>query len=556
MPESAWSTQQLAEFLAAVSSCESAASAALAAVERAAEALDAEVAAILSGGEIVAVVGYPEGAAPVTELRSVTPGDAGAKLPVPGVGVCPATGVSLQHPPDATLVLARSGSEGLSPEEAGLLRGMARVTSMTLRMLRLLDAERGARTESDRQAAENARLLATLTKREAEQAALRRIATLVARGLPPEDVFAAVTEEVARLVGADATVMVRKEADEDATVAASWSAEGSKPPLRQPGRVSDPEGGLGLPGEGSKARWVGNLETAGGTIFVRARPARFELPHADGPEPDAAVPGPGAVRCVIGCPIIVEGCVWGAIFASSTRPDAFPEDTESRIMDFTELVATAISNAASRAQLAASRARIVATADETRRRIERDLHDGIQQRLVALALDLQGVRDALPMEREELLAELSDVGEGLRGVLEELREISRGVHPAILSEGGLAPALKSLARRSAVPVELDLGTVGRLPEPVEVAAYYVVSEALANAAKHARASVVRVDLGLRDGALRLSIRDDGVGGADTAGGAGILGLVDRVEALGGTMAVTSPPGQGTAIVVELPAELR
>ncbi|MFN2555291.1 MAG: GAF domain-containing sensor histidine kinase [Nitriliruptorales bacterium] len=535
MPPSAWSTQQLAEFLAVVSSSGSEASAALAAVERAAEALDAEVAAIVSGGEIVAVVGYPEGAAPVAELGSVTPGDAGSKLVVPGVGVCPATGVSLEHPRGATFILARSGSEGLSPEEAGLLRGMARVTSMTLRMLRLLDDERAAREESERQAAENARLLTTLTEREAEQAALRRVATLVARALPPQDVFAAVAEEVARLVEADATVMVRKETDEEATLVAGWSSETSSPPLEQLERVSAP---------------------AWRTIFASGRPARFELPVPDSSERSAVVARTEAVRCVTGCPIIVEGCVWGAIFVSSTKPEPFPDDTESRIMDFTELVATAISNAAGRAQLAASRARIVATADETRRQIERDLHDGIQQRLVTLALDLQGVRDALPPEHVDLLAQLSDVGEGLRGVLDELREISRGVHPAILSEGGLGPALKSLARRSAVPVKLNLGAVGRLAEPVEVAAYYVVSEALTNTAKHANASVVRVELELREATLGLSIRDDGVGGAHPSKGSGILGLIDRVEALGGKMSVTSPPGEGTAVVVELPVEFR
>ena len=207
---------------------------------------------------------------------------------------------------------------------------------------------------------------------------------------------------------------------------------------------------------------------------------------------------------------------------------------------FTELIATAIANAETRAELAASRARIVATADATRRRIERDLHDGAQQQLVSLALELRAAQAALPSELGEQRAELSRVVEGLTAVLDELREISSGIHPAILSEGGLAPALKTLARRSPIPVQLDVRVEGRLPESVEVAAYYVVSEMLTNAAKHAHASSVQVDVAGADGVLRVSVRDDGVGGADPARGSGLVGLRDRVEALGGTIAVDSP----------------
>jgi signal transduction histidine kinase len=219
---------------------------------------------------------------------------------------------------------------------------------------------------------------------------------------------------------------------------------------------------------------------------------------------------------------------------------------------FTELVATAISNAAGREQLAASRARIVETADQTRRQIERDLHDEIQQRLVTLTLHLQALKDSVPSDPPELLAQLCHVDDELRALLADLREIARDVHPAILSEGGLGHALKALARRSTLPVRLELGAMERLRQPVEVAAYYVVSEALANATKHANASVAHVDLEVRSGTLRLAIGDDGVGGADPQRGAGLLGLADRVEALGGTIAVTSPPGAGTSMVVELP----
>jgi signal transduction histidine kinase len=195
---------------------------------------------------------------------------------------------------------------------------------------------------------------------------------------------------------------------------------------------------------------------------------------------------------------------------------------------------------------------VVAAADETRRRIERDLHDGTQQRLVSLMLELRAAQAAVPPELGELEGEVLSVTEGLAIVFDELREISRGIHPAILSKGGLAPALGALARGSGVPVELDLHAVRRLPEHIEVAVYYVVSEALTNAAKHAHASVVRVELEAGDTTLRLAIRDDGVGGADPAKGSGLVGLCDRIEALGGTLQVTSPAGSGTTLLIETP----
>jgi PAS domain S-box-containing protein len=210
----------------------------------------------------------------------------------------------------------------------------------------------------------------------------------------------------------------------------------------------------------------------------------------------------------------------------------------------------------SRAELAASRARIVTAADETRRQIERNLHDGVQQRLVSLMLEQRSAQEMVPPELDELQAQLSRVVDGLAGALEELQEISRGIHPAILARGGLAAALNTLARRSAVPVALAVHTETRLPEPVEVAVYYVVSEALTNTAKHAHASAVHVAVQARDGVLELSIRDDGSGGADPTRGSGLIGLADRVDALGGTIEVTSPVGQGTALLVTLPIEER
>ena len=210
----------------------------------------------------------------------------------------------------------------------------------------------------------------------------------------------------------------------------------------------------------------------------------------------------------------------------------------------------------SREELAASRTRVVAAADQARRRIERDLHDGTQQRLVSLVLDLRAAQAAVPPELPELRAKLTRVADGLTGALEDLRELSRGIHPAVLSEGGLAPALKALARRSAVPVELEVEVPARLAEPVEVAAYYVVSEALANTDKHANASVIHVRVQAGDDRLQLSVRDDGVGGATPGRGSGLVGLTDRVQALGGTITIHSPAGQGTRLQIDLPVQGR
>jgi signal transduction histidine kinase len=210
----------------------------------------------------------------------------------------------------------------------------------------------------------------------------------------------------------------------------------------------------------------------------------------------------------------------------------------------------------SREELAASRTRVVAAADQARRRIERDLHDGTQQRLVSLVLDLRAAQAAVPPELPELRAQLARVADGLTGTLEDLRELSRGIHPAVLSEGGLAPALKALARRSAVPVELEVEVPARLAEPVEVAAYYVVSEALVNTAKHAHASVIHVRVQAGDDRLQLSVRDDGVGGAMPGRGSGLVGLTDRVQALGGIITIHSPAGQSTRLQIDLPVQDR
>jgi signal transduction histidine kinase len=258
------------------------------------------------------------------------------------------------------------------------------------------------------------------------------------------------------------------------------------------------------------------------------------------------------LRSSVGAPITVAGRLWGLIVVASTGENALPPGTEDRLADFTDLVATAITNADAQAELTASRARIVATADETRRRIERDLHDGAQQRLASLLLQLRAAQAAVPSELVQVDAELDRVAQGLAAALEELRDYARGIHPALLAERGLGAAVKALGRRSTVPVELELHMDGRLPEQIEVGAYYVISEALANAAKHANASSVVIDVDASDDVLRVSVRDDGVGGADLSRGSGLVGLKDRVAALGGRISLESPPGGGTLLEVELP----
>jgi signal transduction histidine kinase len=381
-----------------------------------------------------------------------------------------------------------------------------------------------------------------------EQAALRRVATLVARGVRPDDVFAAVTEEVGSLIpSSEITTMLRYEADGTVTVMALWAAGKG----RQAIEAASDELGVGLqPG----VRLPLDEVSVPALVLRTERPARMDdSKRLTGPI--AEVSRAARTRFAAGAPIVVDGRLWGVMLTATTEPEPLPVAAESRIAEFTALIAAAISNAQSRAELTASRARIVAAADETRRRIEHDLHDGTQQRLVSLALELRTAEATVPPEASELKARLDGVAEGLAGAVEDLREISRGIHPAILSEGGLGLALKGLARRSSLPVELDVGAIERLPQPLETAAYYVVSEALANATKHASASVAEVEIGVRDGTLHVSIRDDGVGGADPSHGSGLLGLIDRVEALGGTIAVTSPPGQGTSMVLELPVEL-
>jgi signal transduction histidine kinase len=375
----------------------------------------------------------------------------------------------------------------------------------------------------------NAESHARLSRLADEQAALRRVATLVARGTRPEEVFAAVTNEVGRLLSVDMANMCRYESDGTLTFVASAGERfpvGSRWPLR-----------------GHK-----NLATL---VLETGRSARID-DYAETTGPLAHDIREQGIRAAVGTPIIVEGRLWGVMAAASSQEPPLPTDTEERLASFTELVATAIANAESRAALTASRARIVAAADEARRRIERNLHDGTQQQLVSLMLELNAVQATESADVGELRERLARTARGLAVVLEELQEISRGIHPAILSKGGLERALTTLARRSPVPVELDVRAERRLPEKVEVAAYYVVAEALTNAAKHARASKVHVELEAHDAIMRLAIRDDGIGGADSGKGSGLVGLSDRIEALSGRLLIESPADGGTLVAAAIP----
>ncbi|HTJ31963.1 MAG TPA: GAF domain-containing sensor histidine kinase [Dactylosporangium sp.] len=364
-----------------------------------------------------------------------------------------------------------------------------------------------------------------------QQAALRRVATLVARNATPAEVFAAVAAAVGEVLHADLAVVARYEMDASATMLATWQ----RSPVELQAPANYPLGG-------------NDVSTM---VFQSRRPARMDdFSHV------SSVIGvavrQAAIRVSVGAPIIVDQRLWGVAIASSRNPDAFAADVEDRISEFTELLASSIANTESRAELVASRARIIAAADETRRRLERDLHDGAQQRLISLALAMANAEAEIPPELPELKADLSEMRNALKSMADDLRELSRGIHPAILSEGGLEPALKGLIRRCVIPVESDIRIDGRLPKTVEVAAYFIVSEALSNVAKHARASVVTVRVRRSAVTLTLDIRDDGVGGADPSRGSGLVGIEDRVKSLGGTVDVTSPPGRGTELCVTLP----
>jgi PAS domain S-box-containing protein len=364
-----------------------------------------------------------------------------------------------------------------------------------------------------------------------EQAALRRVATLVARGTDSHAVFEAVCAETGPLIGATSVNLAHFTPDGVNVTMAGWSLRDTHVPT-----------GTRLPFA---------TDTINGLIQRTVAPARFDSYETSTSELATLIRQRG-IRSEVGAPVIVEGQPWGALIAGTDNDELLPAGSEKRVASFAELIATAVSNATTRSELIASRARIVAAGDDARRRIERNLHDGTQQRLIALGLDLQAVQGKIPGEQQEAHRGVERIGRGLEAVLEDVRELSRGLHPALLSQGGLGTSLRALTRESPIRVNLDIEVDQRPPESIEIAVYYVVSEALTNAAKHSQASEISVTVGTAGTMLRATIEDDGVGGAEASAGSGLVGLIDRVEALGGRFALDSPPNAGTRISMELP----
>jgi len=365
-----------------------------------------------------------------------------------------------------------------------------------------------------------------------EQAALRRVATLVASGVQPSRVFGQVTEEVARLLAVPGASVMRYDGSRTATVVGGWSEDGA---LSLPlGSTFDLDGDTVVAKvlrSGSPQR-VDRYQETSGTLSETLQRSGYQA--------------------AVAAPVLVGGRLWGALGAATRSDEPMPAGLEQRLCDFAELVAQALANADAREQLAASRARIVEAGDVERRRLERNLHDGAQQRLVALALDLTLIGVTLekdpPAARKTLIAAQDQLAQGL----DELRELARGIHPAVLTERGLGPALHALVKRAPVRVDIIEMPEERLAGPVEAAAYYVAAEAITNVVKYARASHVRLSVSHADGRASLAVSDDGVGGADAAHGTGLRGLADRVEALGGHLYVDSPPGRGTRVLAEIP----
>jgi PAS domain S-box-containing protein len=399
-------------------------------------------------------------------------------------------------------------------EPEGVVSTLSDITQRREAERRLVASERATRALAD------------------EQAALRRIATLVAAEAPPSSVFERVTEEVAGLLHTPSASLVRYEDDGRATLVGAW---------REPGSDINPVGAtFALDGDSviarvrrtGSAQRIDDYQQARGTLADQLRGLGY--------------------RSSVAAPVTVAGRLWGALIASTRQREGIADSSERRLSDFAELVAQALSNADAYDKLAASRARIVEAGDAERRRLERNLHDGAQQQLVSLAVHLRLVEARLGTDPDGAKRDLVAAREQLGHALEDLRELARGIHPAILTDGGLAPALSALATRATVPVEITDLPGERLPEPVEAAAYYLIAEAITNVAKHAQASHVAVSVRRDNGRVLVHVADDGVGGADAAGGSGLHGLADRVEALHGRLRIDSPRGGGTRIDAQIP----
>jgi PAS domain S-box-containing protein len=373
--------------------------------------------------------------------------------------------------------------------------------------------------------------IAEITRLATEQRALRRVATLVASEVSPERVFMAVSEECATVLEVNASVVVRYEEDGTATIVGRHNRDGIDV-FRLGSALATEE------------------HSAVGRVLRSEVPARVDDWGVLSGQTAEEMFNSG-YRSTAAAPIVVAGSLWGAVGIGSEDP--LPADTENRLGAFCELVSLAVASAQAREDLIASRARLVMVGDEQRRRLERNLHDGAQQSLVSVALKLRLARAQLPARPEIASSLMNDAMRELETGMEELRELARGLHPAILSERGLRPALEALIDRLLLPVELEIPDE-RLPRRSEATAYYIVSEALTNVAKHAAAESAQVTVRRDGGVLRCEVSDDGRGGADVAGGTGIIGLRDRAEAAGGTLSVVSPPGQGTVVAAAVPIE--
>jgi signal transduction histidine kinase len=459
--------------------------------------------ALYAGYLTRAIVGPIRRAA--TLAGRVAGGDLTARLPETGVGEVGA--------------LQRS----FNVMAASLERDRGELTALAKRAdLRADEARAHARKAAEAEASE--RRLAD------EQTALRRVATLVAQGLPTQEIFEAVTREVGLLCGADLALMERFGPDDAVTVIAGWSR--------------DDQAKLAV---GSRFALEGTSIAA--QVRETGRPAHVDS-FVGATGPIAREARRLGIRASVGCPITVDGRLWGAIAASTTRDEPFPADAESRIADFTQLVATAISNAGARADLVASRERLLTAGDEARRHVVRDLHDGAQQRFVHAILTLELALRALEKDEESGRTLVAEALEHAKGANEELRELAHGVLPDVLIRGGLAAGVESIVSRLRVPVDVSV-PAARFPSQIEASAYFVVAEALTNVAKHSDARHANVAARLDDGSLRIDICDDGAGGA-RPDGSGLLGVRDRVVTLGGQLEVDSPPGGGTRIAVTLP----
>ena len=382
------------------------------------------------------------------------------------------------------------------------------------------------RLSSERVLREHDAILAT------ERASLRRVATLVAGGAASPEVFAAIAREVAQVLGMALVVIWRYEPDRPATVVAAW---GDRPHCFQAGTA-----------------WPVEERTAAALLPEIGRPARIEdFGVIGGRIPDAMCEI--GIRSGTGAAIVVDGAFWGVMGAGVANGEPLPDHIEERLAEFTELVATAISNAQARSDLAASRARLVAATDAERRRVVRDLHDGAQQRLVHTVITLKLASRALEKQQDRAPALVTEALDHAERATAELRELAHGILPAVLTHGGLHAGVDALASRMPVPVGSDV-SVGRLPAAVEATAYFVVAEALTNVAKHARAGSATVAACVEDGTLRVQVRDDGVGGA-RPGGSGLLGLADRIAALDGRLTIDSPADGGTLIAADIPVPL-